>query len=58
MRPIALATCWVLALCLIGCAAPDEERRAAQEAGGTIPWNRPATWEGGGMLGSQFQGTQ
>lgn len=21
----------------------------------TLPWNRPASWEGGGMLGSQLQ---
>jgi hypothetical protein len=58
MRRFALAACWVLALWLAGCAAQDEEHRAAQEAGGTIPWNRPATWEGAGMLGTQIQGTQ
>ncbi|HET7238115.1 MAG TPA: hypothetical protein VFI76_03770 [Terrimicrobiaceae bacterium] len=56
MRRLALVACWVLALWLAGCAQ-DEERRAAQEAGGTIPWNRPATWEGPGMLGTQIQGT-
>jgi hypothetical protein len=57
MRRIALATCCLLVLCLGACASRDEERRAEIEAGGTIPWNRPASWEGAGVLGSQFQGT-
>lgn len=57
MRLIVIVACWVLALSLVGCAQ-DEERRAAQEAGGTLPWNRPATWEGPGVLGAQIQGTQ
>jgi hypothetical protein len=57
MRLIALVVCWVLALGFVGCAQ-DEERRAAQEAGGTLPWNRPASWEGAGVMGAQFQGTR
>jgi len=36
------------------CAPQDEQSRTTQEAGGTIPWNRPASWEGGGALGSQM----
>lgn len=58
MRSIAFAICGLLAICLFGCAAQSEEQRAAQEAGGTLPWNRPASWEGPGLLGSQFQGTR
>jgi hypothetical protein len=27
---------------------------AAQRGLSTIPWNRPAKWEGGGALGSQM----
>lgn len=27
---------------------------AAQRGLTTIPWNRPAKWEGGGVLGSQM----
>ena len=51
----------ILALGLLvlgGCASPDhrsqnETYRREQEAGGTLPWNRPASWEGPGALGSQ-----
>ncbi len=57
MRLIFLALCGLLALGFVGCAQ-DEERRAAQEAGGTLPWNRPASWEGPGMLGTHMQGSQ
>jgi len=38
---------------LSGCAK-DEGYRTEQEAGGTLPWNRPASWEGPGALGSQM----
>jgi len=41
------------ALGLSGCAN-DEGYRTEQEAGGTLPWNRPASWEGPGALGSQM----
>ena len=40
---------------LAGCettAPPASE--ASQRGLSTIPWNRPAKWEGGGMLGSQM----
>ena len=43
---------------LASCAPMDEEGRKTSEAGGTIPWNRPAGWEGGGALGSQMQQMQ
>jgi hypothetical protein len=57
MRELAFAMYCLLVLSLGGCASRDEERRAAMEAGGTIPWNRPASWEGQGALGLQMQGT-
>ncbi|MET0253404.1 MAG: hypothetical protein ABW214_05180 [Terrimicrobiaceae bacterium] len=57
MRLITLAACFLLVFWLGGCASRDEERRAEMEAGGTLPWNRPASWEGGGMLGTHIQGT-
>jgi len=58
MRTIILAFYAILVLEFVGCAQ-DEERRAAQEAGGTLPWNRPQSWEGQqGMPGVQLQGTQ
>lgn len=38
---------------LSGCAK-NEAYRTEQEAGGTLPWNRPASWEGPGALGSQI----
>lgn len=38
---------------LAGCeTTPASE--ASQRGLSTIPWNRPAKWEGGGMLGSQM----
>ena len=57
MRRIALAICCLLVLFLGACASQDEERRSDMEAGGTLPWNRPASWEGSGVLGAQMQGT-
>lgn len=39
---------------LCSCETASDESRRTHEAGGTIPWNRPATWEGGGALGSQI----
>lgn len=46
------------AVLFTSCASQDEESRKTSEAGGTIPWNRPAGWEGGGALGSQMQQMQ
>ena len=50
----------VLFFCALGfglssCATnEDEEARSTREAGGSLPWNRPEKWEGGGALGSQI----
>lgn len=47
----------LLAACVMaglpGCAA-TEDRSAARPGVSTIPWNRPAKWEGGGVLGGQM----
>lgn len=43
----------ITALPLAGCqTAPETE--ASRRGVSTIPWNRPAKWEGGGPLGSQM----
>jgi hypothetical protein len=40
---------------LSGCETTAPPRSEASERGlSTIPWNRPAQWEGGGALGSQL----
>lgn len=40
---------------LTGCGTTTPPPSAASERGlTTIPWNRPAKWEGGGVLGSQM----
>ncbi len=39
---------------LTGCASQTDQSRSEAEAGGAIPWNRPAQWEGPGVLGSQL----
>ena len=41
------------AFTLTGCQTPPASE-ASQRGLSTIPWNRPAKWEGGGMLGSQM----
>ncbi len=46
----------VLALTAGGCAADGQTD--ANHAGSTIPWNRPAKWEGPGVMGSMMQGSQ
>ena len=38
---------------LAGCAA-TENTETARPGVSTIPWNRPAKWEGGGVLGGQM----
>ena len=58
MRRIAFATCCLLAFLLGACASHDETRRSELEAGGTLPWNRPASWEGTTVFGTQIQGTR
>lgn len=59
MRRLAVAIFGVALLCLLAACAPtDETSQAHNEAGGTIPWNRPEKWEGGGVLGSQMSSMQ
>jgi hypothetical protein len=55
MRRLLLAA--LLAACaaanLTGCAG-TEDPATARPGVSTIPWNRPAKWEGGGVLGGQM----
>jgi PBP1b-binding outer membrane lipoprotein LpoB len=46
----------LLAAILTGCATDDSQ--SAAHAEGSLPWNRPAYWEGAGALGSAMQGTR
>lgn len=46
----------VLAFAAGGCAT--DEKTEAEHAGSTLPWNRPAKWEGPGVMGSMMQGSQ
>jgi hypothetical protein len=46
----------LLAAILTGCATDDSHSSAHAE--GSLPWNRPASWEGAGALGSAMQGTR
>jgi hypothetical protein len=46
----------VVAGILSGCATDDSQ--SAAHAEGSLPWNRPASWEGAGALGSAMQGTR
>lgn len=46
---------FVLALAFGGCAT--DEKTEANHAGSNLPWNRPATWEGPGVMGSMMQGS-
>lgn len=43
----------LLALPLAACQTPPESDTSRRGVS-TIPWNRPAKWEGGGALGSQL----
>jgi Spy/CpxP family protein refolding chaperone len=47
----------VLILCAAGCASSDDQQQQNPNAS-AIPWNRPQTWEGQGMLGGFDQGPQ
>lgn len=40
---------------LLGGCALDE--KSAAHAEGTLPWNRPQSWEGAGAMGAAMQGT-
>ena len=44
-----------LLTCLAGCETSSPPTSEASKRGlTTIPWTRPAKWEGGGVLGSQM----
>jgi len=53
-RLIALSLTGAMLMGLSACSH-DDENQTSMEAGGTIPWNKPASWEGPGVLGSQMQ---
>lgn len=54
-RALFHLTAAFLAGLLAGCETTPPPSSAAAERGlSTIPWNRPAKWEGGGALGSQM----
>lgn len=45
----------LLLAALTGCETTTPPPSEASQRGlSTLPWNRPAKWEGGGMLGSQM----
>ena len=49
MRPILFAVMAGLALALGGCATTEQPKNPDQVT--SIPWNRPAPWEGRGAFG-------
>ncbi len=54
---VAFLAVFLATLILSGCASSTEEHqryRTEQAAGGSLPWNRPQSWEGPGALGSQM----
>jgi hypothetical protein len=42
---------------LTGCASSETTSASGRNVS-SIPWNRPAKWEGGGVLGSQMSAMQ
>jgi hypothetical protein len=56
----------LLLFCAVGCASSDDQQAQAQKQANadanpnasTIPWNKPQSWEGQGMLGGFDQGNQ
>ena len=55
LRALAAAT---LLLAAAGCASTDNSQQQQNPNASSIPWNRPQSWEGGGMLGGFSQGPQ
>jgi hypothetical protein len=57
LRGIALAVLTALALGLSACASndPTDDGRPRESS---IPWNRPASWEGAGVYGSAMNQQQ
>jgi hypothetical protein len=55
MRRISLLILLASLLGLGGCATDAEV--STEHAAGSLPWNRPESWEGTGMMGAAMQGT-
>lgn len=55
MRRISLFLIAAAALSMVGCALDSEISPAHAE--GSLPWNRPQSWEGAGAMGAAMQGT-
>ncbi len=50
----------MIAVCsggLLGCTSSQPTAGSGRNVS-SIPWNRPAKWEGGGVLGSQMSAMQ
>lgn len=55
LKPISrLLLLGALVAGLGGCTIPDDSTAVH---GGTLPWNRPQSWEGAGTMGAAMQGT-
>lgn len=55
-----LVAALIIAFCsagLNGCASSETTGASGRKVS-SIPWNRPAKWEGGGVLGSQMSAMQ
>jgi len=50
---IAILAALCVGTSLTGCAG-TEDSATSRPTVSTIPWNRPAKWEGGGVLGGQM----
>jgi hypothetical protein len=48
----------VLLFIAAGCANPDDQQAAQNPNASAIPWDRPQSWEGQGMLGGFQQQNQ
>jgi len=56
MPPIRIALVLAVVLMLGGCAMDSDV--SPEHAAGSLPWNRPQSWEGAGPLGGAMQGTR
>jgi hypothetical protein len=49
----------LLILCAAGCSTDQsQQQQQSNPEASSIPWNRPQSWEGQGMLGGFNQGPQ
>lgn len=53
-RPLVIAVLAALAALFLPACQTAPETDASRRGVSTIPWNRPAKWEGGGALGGQM----